>query len=52
MTTCVLLAAAIVSLNGDFSVADVEARAASAPFPEFSAPRAVTSGPHDHLLAN
>lgn len=22
------------------------------PFPEFSAPRAVTSGPHDHLLAN
>ena len=23
-----------------------------APFPEFSAPRAVTSGPHDHFLAN
>ena len=23
-----------------------------APFPVFSAPRAVTSGPHDHFLAN
>jgi len=23
-----------------------------APFPVFSAPRAVTAGPHDHLLAN
>ena len=22
------------------------------PFPEFSAPRAVTAGPHDHFLAN
>ena len=38
--------------NAAFDVAALGERAAPAPFPEFSAPRAVTSGPHDHLLAN
>lgn len=46
--TCTLLA--IVAMFGGKTVAAETIELT--PFPEFSAPRAVTAGPHDHFLAN